>query len=376
MSNDKTVCGNHVAAVFVAGAALLVWAASAQAALTTYWDFNETSGAVLNDVIGSSDGTLQEGFAPGFGPTHVAGRAGAGNALNFNPDNGDPGFIIDSVSITPNPIDALDFGTGALTFTGWFRATGLPLEGLNQNAVFFNDSVHGFGGITAQLFRINTPIPSGNTGKLIIDIKGTGGDNIFVRSNVPLNDGNWHWYAMVAQGGAGGLVNLYVDGLLQNISATYGAGTTASPVDNVFIGSRNPNSNYFVGDLDDMAFFDTALTGTLDQVGNLTGGDLFTLWQNGPLAVGADLVGDLDGDGFVGIADLNIVLGAWNQNVPPANPLADPSGDGFVGIEDLNTVLGNWNAGTPPPSNTAVPEPATALLVGVGGLMMSRRRTA
>ncbi len=60
------------------------------------------------------------------------------------------------------------------------------------------------------------------------------------------------------------------------------------------------------------------------------------------------LIGDLDGDGFVGINDLNIVLGNWNLNVPPADPLADPSGDGFVGIEDLNTVLGNWNAGTPP----------------------------
>jgi PEP-CTERM motif len=89
------------------------------------------------------------------------------------------------------------------------------------------------------------------------------------------------------------------------------------------------------------------------------------------------LVGDLDGDGFVGIADLNIVLGNWNQNVPPGDPLADPSGDGFVGIEDLNTVLGNWNAGTPPASGAAVPEPATLGLLGLGGVMMMlRRRTA
>ncbi len=77
--------------------------------------------------------------------------------------------------------------------------------------------------------------------------------------------------------------------------------------------------------------------------------------------------GDLDGDGFVGIADLNIVLGAWNQSVTPDGP-ADPSGDGFVGIEDLNAVLGNWNAGTPP--DIAVPEPGTlASLVGVLALM-------
>ena len=30
------------------------------------------------------------------------------------------------------------------------------------------------------------------------------------------------------------------------------------------------------------------------------------------------LPGDLDGDGFVGIADLNIILSAWNQTLPPA----------------------------------------------------------
>ncbi|MEZ6191028.1 MAG: hypothetical protein R3C45_07010 [Phycisphaerales bacterium] len=84
------------------------------------------------------------------------------------------------------------------------------------------------------------------------------------------------------------------------------------------------------------------------------------------------LEGDLNGDGFVGIADLNIVLGAWNQNVPPGDPLADPSGDGFVGIEDLNTVLGNWNAGTPP-STLAVPEPAGLMLCTVGALALLGR---
>jgi hypothetical protein len=87
------------------------------------------------------------------------------------------------------------------------------------------------------------------------------------------------------------------------------------------------------------------------------------------------LTGDLDGDGFVGIADLNIVLGNWNQNVTAGDPLVgDPSGDGFVGIEDLNTVLGNWNAGTPPASGAAVPEPATFALMGLGTLAVMRRR--
>ncbi len=61
-----------------------------------------------------------------------------------------------------------------------------------------------------------------------------------------------------------------------------------------------------------------------------------------------DLTGDLDGDGFVGISDLNLVLANWNQSIPPGDPSADTSGDGYVGIEDLNQVLANWNNGTPP----------------------------
>lgn len=87
--------------------------------------------------------------------------------------------------------------------------------------------------------------------------------------------------------------------------------------------------------------------------------------------VGPPLVGDLNDDGFVGITDLNIVLGAWNQNVPPADGAADPSGDGFVGIEDLNVVLGNWNAGTPPTS--PVPEPAGTAMLLIGSLALLRR---
>jgi enediyne biosynthesis protein E4 len=89
----------------------------------------------------------------------------------------------------------------------------------------------------------------------------------------------------------------------------------------------------------------------------------------------ADIIaGDLDGDGFVGINDLNIILSAWNQNVPPADALADPSGDGFVGIDDLNFVLGNWNAGTPPGEGAAIPEPGTLVVMGLGGLVVLRRK--
>lgn len=61
------------------------------------------------------------------------------------------------------------------------------------------------------------------------------------------------------------------------------------------------------------------------------------------------LDGDVNLDGFVGIEDLNIILGEWNHGFPGLDPISDPrsdpSGDGFVGIEDLGIVLGRWNSG-------------------------------
>lgn len=90
-----------------------------------------------------------------------------------------------------------------------------------------------------------------------------------------------------------------------------------------------------------------------------------------------ELLGDFDGDGFVGIADLNLVLGAWNQAVPSGSVgQGDASGDGFVGIEDLNIVLGNWNAGAPPVSGSTIPEPTAILLMSCTGLALLMRRVS
>ncbi len=94
------------------------------------------------------------------------------------------------------------------------------------------------------------------------------------------------------------------------------------------------------------------------------------------VTVVAGLIGDLDLDGFVGISDLNIILGNWNQPVAADDwLLGDPSGDGFVGIDDLNTILGNWNAGTPPPAEALalVPEPGTLGLLLIGAVALAGR---
>lgn len=110
--------------------------------------------------------------------------------------------------------------------------------------------------------------------------------------------------------------------------------------------------------------------------------DTSNLLIDGTLSVvSLALIGDLDGDGFVGLSDIDIILGNWNQAVPPGNPLADVSGpggvpDGFICLDDLDVVLGNWNTGTPPSNTANIPEPTSLALIAVGVPLLLRRHKA
>lgn len=93
-----------------------------------------------------------------------------------------------------------------------------------------------------------------------------------------------------------------------------------------------------------------------------------------------DPLGDLNGDHYVGIADLDIVLANWGGTVDPGNrSLGDANGDGTVGQHDLQMILDTWGSaalGYDAPTE-AIPEPASAalLLAGAGVLMRRRRRS-
>ena len=87
---------------------------------------------------------------------------------------------------------------------------------------------------------------------------------------------------------------------------------------------------------------------------------------------GGHLDGDLNGDGLVGSADLDIVRANWGTSTTPGDLLSgDPSGDGSVGSADLDIVRANWGA----TSAASVPEPCTWILVLIlAGLVVARRR--
>ncbi len=130
------------------------------------------------------------------------------------------------------------------------------------------------------------------------------------------------------------------------------------------------NESVSLGDAFDTTVFGSGIDGDLTFRYGVPGRSALGY---GVVTYVTSIPGDLDGDGFVGLSDLDLILNNWNMTIPDGDPAADPSGDDFVGLDDLDIVLNNWNAGTPP--TVAVPEPASMAMGLLGaGLCVLRRR--
>ena len=82
---------------------------------------------------------------------------------------------------------------------------------------------------------------------------------------------------------------------------------------------------------------------------------------------GPSLPGDLNDDGFVGSADLDLVRGNWGAGGTPGMD-GDANDDGLVNSADLDIVRGNWGTS----AAAAVPEPSSLLLTFLAGLFILR----
>ncbi len=155
-------------------------------------------------------------------------------------------------------------------------------------------------------------------------------------------------------------MDMYLDGELvsDNPDAWWQA-----PGNTFYLGGGSDGNTFGVGVWDELAIWSTRLDA--GQVSNVYN-DGVSAWE----IIG--LPGDLNGDGFVNSADLDIVRAAWGQSVSGGSADGDPNGDGVVNSADLDIVRANWGR----TASAAVPEPTAFLLLLCGWtwVVIARRR--
>ncbi|MBN1805810.1 MAG: LamG domain-containing protein [Sedimentisphaerales bacterium] len=208
---------------------VLILSSNTSAELIAHWKFDENSGSTAQDASGKGKtGTLKGN------PQWVTGKIGGAILLD-----GDGDYVeIGRVGIS---------GAAQRTMTGWAKASTTDIPAWT--------SVFGFA-------------PDGDTDATYFDIEADGTGNYVVHVGgwesilTPL-DTQWHHFALTYNGRGG---SWYLDGqLVSSLDGELGT------IDQVRIGARLSNSNYFPGLIDDVRIYNTVLT--QNEIKKLMAGD-------------------------------------------------------------------------------------------------------
>ena len=305
---------------------------AADASVIDHWTFDETSGTVAHDSVGTHNGTLSAGAS------FVSGGI-SGNAVSIT--NG----LVDMDNV-PNP-------SGDFSVVAWVKTT--ETIGAAVAAKHLQGQNDGY------FLGINVVDPATNFGiqnKAIFDVSDKPNPGDAPVSSTTVNDNQWH--QLIAVYHAAGTTDLYIDSVHDGSapSAPYSGNSVDFLIGATFAGSTPTNS--YTGLVDDVQLYSNALAAT----------NAAFLFAHPGVSY---LTGDVNFDGIVNGLDITLVASNWLRT--GVGGPGDANSDGIVNGLDISLIASQWleTAGA---GSAAVPEPSTIVLAafGVLALLAYRRR--
>ncbi len=311
--------------------------------------------SIIDSISGADGGVVGEG------------SSATASTLSLNGGSSDVAAYVD----LPNGI--LSALGDEVTVEGWFRLDGsqpwsrvfdfgssqageqfLP-GGTGEGLDYLILSAQVAGNTNSQRFEVNNRDEVGGaSANALTDVAGVGVDQMY------------HFAAVVDGGdGESPVATLYIDGAkVGGFVANAEAQISGLNDVNNWLGRSNWTADANVqGTYDEFRLYNYALDED-EVLGNFEAGpDTINVQQEG-------IPGDVDGDGKVNAADLNIVGLHWQENVETGTN-GDLDGNGRVDASDLNLIGLNWQAGAGEATTAAVPEPSGfALAMAITGLLL------
>jgi subtilisin family serine protease len=199
----------------------------------SHWKFDEGQGAVAYDSVGDNDGNI-------YGATWTTGQING--ALNFDGVN-------DYVNVPNN--SSQQIATNQITLSAWIKLT--ADIGNTQKRIICKQQT----GYIAWGFEVYGNGFVGATGNQLVFHDSSGTSWYECMSQTHLVTGQWYHVAVTDNAGQ---IRIYINGSLDKSSNSgYGIPTLISAPIN--IGKTNPDSTfYFNGKIDDVRFYDVALS--------------------------------------------------------------------------------------------------------------------